>query len=253
MMKRIASGIFRGIFLLALAAPAWAQAEKLGIGDAIHVTVFQQPDLTTDTRINEKGTIAMPLIGEVKVAGKSQAEAAAQIAASLKNGKFLKNPQVAVAITTVRSRQVSVLGAVARPGRYPLDDTSSQLSDVIAAAGGISAVGGDTVLVIRDGKEQRVPLLGKSYKLQGGETVHVERAPVFYIHGEVARSGAYRVEPNMTVMQAIAAGGGITPRGSDRRLKLRRPGADGKLIETDAGLRDTVKADDVIFVKEALF
>ena len=253
MTKCIASGIFRGILLLALAAPAWAQAEKLGIGDAIHVTVFQQPDLTTDTRINEKGSIAMPLIGEVKVAGKSQAEAAAQIAASLKNGKFLKNPQVAVAITTVRSRQVSVLGAVARPGRYPLDDTSLQLSDVIAAAGGISAVGGDTVLVIRDGKEQRVPLLGKSYKLQGGETVHVERAPVFYIHGEVARSGAYRVEPNMTIMQAIAAGGGITPRGSDRRLKLRRVGADGKLQEKDVSLRDPVKADDVIFVKEALF
>ena len=253
MTKRIASGIFRGIVLLALAAPAWAQAEKLGIGDAIHVTVFQQPDLTTDTRINEKGSIAMPLIGEVKVAGKSQAEAAAQIAKSLKDGKFLKNPQVAVAITTVRSRQVSVLGAVARPGRYPLDDTSSQLSDVIAAAGGISAIGGDTVLVIRDGKEQRVPLLGKSYTLKGGETVHVERAPVFYIHGEVARSGAYRVEPNMTIMQAIAAGGGITPRGSDRRLKLRRGGADGKLQEKDGSLRDPVKADDVIFVKEALF
>jgi polysaccharide export outer membrane protein len=253
MTKRIASGIFRGILLLALAAPAWAQAEKLGVGDAIHVTVFQQPDLTTDTRINEKGSIAMPLIGEVKVAGKSQAEAAAQIAKSLKDGKFLKNPQVAVAITTVRSRQVSVLGAVARPGRYPLDDTSSQLSDVIAAAGGISAIGGDAVLVIRDGKEQRVPLLGKSYQLKGGETVHVERAPVFYIHGEVARSGAYRVEPNMTIMQAIAAGGGITPRGSDRRLKLRRVGADGKLQEKDVSLRDPVKADDVIFVKEALF
>ena len=67
MTKCIASGIFRGILLLALAAPAWAQAEKLGIGDAIHVTVFQQPDLTTDTRINEKGSIAMPLIGEVKI------------------------------------------------------------------------------------------------------------------------------------------------------------------------------------------
>lgn len=253
MMKRIASAIFRGILLLALAAPAWAQAEKLGIGDAIRVTVFQQPDLTTETRINEKGGIAMPLIGEVKVAGKSQAEAAAQIAASLKDGKFLKNPQVAVAITTVRSRQVSVLGAVARPGRYPLDATSSQLSDVIAAAGGITAAGADTVVVIRDGKESRVPAIGKSFVLKGGETINVERAPVFYIHGEVARSGAYRVEPNMTVMQAIAAGGGITPRGSDRRLKLRRVGADGKLEEKDASLRDPVKADDVIFVKEALF
>jgi len=249
MMKRIAIGIF----LLAMSAGAWAQAEKLGVGDAIHVTVFQQPDLTTDARISEKGSIAMPLIGEVKIAGLSQPEAAAQIAGKLKDGQFLKNPQVAVAVTTVRSRQVSVLGAVARPGRYPLDDTSSQLSDVIAAAGGITAAGADTVVVIRDGKETRLPAIGKSFELKGGETINVERAPVFYIHGEVARSGAYRVEPNMTVMQAIAAGGGVTPRGSDRRLKLRRVGADGKLVETDASLKDPVKADDVIFVKEALF
>jgi len=249
MMKRIAIGIF----LLAMSAGAWAQADKLGVGDAIHVTVFQQPDLTTDARISEKGSIAMPLIGEVKIAGLSQPEAAAQIAGKLKDGQFLKNPQVAVAITTVRSRQVSVLGAVARPGRYPLDDTSSQLSDVIAAAGGITAAGADTVVVIRDGKETRLPVIGKSFELKGGETINVERAPVFYIHGEVARSGAYRVEPNMTVMQAIAAGGGVTPRGSDRRLKLRRVGADGKLVEKDASLKDPVKADDVIFVKEALF
>jgi polysaccharide export outer membrane protein len=248
-MKRIAIGIF----LLAMSAGAWAQADKLGVGDAIHVTVFQQPDLTTDARISEKGTIAMPLIGEVKVAGLSQPEAATQIAGKLKGGQFLKNPQVAVAVTTVRSRQVSVLGAVARPGRYPLDDTSSQLSDVIAAAGGITAAGADTVVVIRDGKETRLPAIGKSFELKGGETINVERAPVFYIHGEVARSGAYRVEPNMTVMQAIAAGGGVTPRGSDRRLKLRRVGADGKLVEKDASLKDPVKADDVIFVKEALF
>jgi polysaccharide export outer membrane protein len=57
----------------------------------------------------------------------------------------------------------------------------------------------------------------------------------------------------MTVMQAIAAGGGITPRGSDRRLKMRRTADDGKVVESDAGLKDLVKADDVIFVKEALF
>jgi polysaccharide export outer membrane protein len=76
---------------------------------------------------------------------------------------------------------------------------------------------------------------------------------VFYIYGEVTRSGAYRVEPGMTVMQALAAGGGITPRGSDRRLKMRRNAADGKVVESDAQLQDPVKADDVIFVKEALF
>jgi polysaccharide export outer membrane protein len=248
-MKRI----LIGVFLLAFAAPALAQTEKLGVGDAVRVTVFQQPDLTTEARISERGTIAMPLIGEVELAGMSQAQAAARIAEHLKQGKFLKNPQVAVALTTLRSRQVSVLGLVARPGRYALDDTSSQLADVIAAAGGVLPTGSESVTVTRGGKEHKVPLLGKGFALQGGETIYVERAPVFYIYGEVTRSGAYRLEPHMTVMQAIAAGGGITPRGSDRRLKLRRPSPDGKFVETDARLRDIVKPDDVIFVKEALF
>src|SRR5918995_4142825 len=104
-MKRI----LIGVFLLALAAPGLAQTEKLGVGDAVRVTVFQQPDLTTEARINERGIIAVPLIGEVKLSGLSPAEAGARIAESLKQGKFLKNPQVAVALTTLRSRQGSVL------------------------------------------------------------------------------------------------------------------------------------------------
>jgi polysaccharide biosynthesis/export protein len=227
--------------------------EKLGVGDAVRVTVFQQPDLTLEARIAENGTITMPLVGPVKLAGLSTAGAGNQIAEALKRGKFLNNPQVNVALVTLRSRQVSVLGMVTRPGRYPLDDTSSQLADVIAAAGGVLPTGSETVSVTRGGKELKVELLGKGFPLQGGETIYVERAPVFYIYGEVARSGYYRVEPNMTVMQAIAAGGGITPRGSERRLKLRRAEASGKLIELNPKLSDTVKADDVIFVRESLF
>lgn len=244
--------ILSAVFLLIMAAPALAQTEKLGVGDAIRVTVFQQPDLTTEARINERGLVAMPLVGEVKVAGLSQAEAATAIGESLKKGQYLKNPQVAVSLTTLRSKQVSVLGLVARPGRYALDDTSTNLSDVIAAAGGIGAGGAEIVTVLRDGKEHKVNVL-KPFELQGGETIHVDRAAVVYIYGEVTRGGAYPLVPDMTVMQAIAAGGGITPRGSERRLKLRRPSGNGKYVETDAKLQDRVKADDVIFVKEALF
>ena len=248
-MKRV----LMGLLLMLAALPGFAAGDKLGVGDAIRVTVFQQPDLTTDARVTDKGTISMPLIGEIKVAGMSQQDAAKAIAGKLKGGKYLKNPQVSVATTTLRSRQVSVLGLVARPGRYALDESSSNLTDVIAAAGGIAAGGDERVTVMRNGKAQKIDILAKGFALQNGDTVHVERAPVFYIYGEVTRAGAYRVEPNMTVMQAIAAGGGITPRGSERRLKLRRPAAGGKVAESDAKLQDTVKADDVIYVKEALF
>jgi polysaccharide export outer membrane protein len=253
-MKLIALAFFPLFLTVAAALPAWGQpADKLGVGDALRVTVFQQPDLTTEARVTERGTITMPLVGEVKVAGLTSTEAGRQIATELKSGKFLKNPQVNVAVTTVRSRQVNVLGMVARPGRYPLDDTSSQLADVIAAAGGIAAGGADFVTLVREGKSQRMPVIAKGVYLKNGDTIHVDRAPVFYIYGEVTRAGAYRLEPNMTVMQAIAAGGGITPRGSDRRLKLRRPDAKGKLVETDTTLQETVKADDVIYVKESIF
>jgi polysaccharide export outer membrane protein len=244
-----------GLFVWALANAAMAQqpSDKLGAGDAVRITVFQQPDLTTETRVSERGTITVPLIGETKVAGLSATQAGSHIAEALKKGQYLKNPQVSVAVTTVRSQQVSVIGLVTRPGRYGLEDTNYKVADVIAAAGGFAPDGHPVVTVIRDGKPHKVDILKASYALKNGDTVVVERAPVFYIYGEVSRSGAYRVEQNMTVMQAIAAGGGITPRGSDRRLKLRRAGADGKVVETDVGLQDVIKADDTIYVKEALF
>ena len=249
-MKRI----LVGLFVFAVAVTAWAQvAEKIGVGDAVRVTVFQQPDLATEARVSDRGTISMPLVGEVKVAGLTPSLAGAQIAGALKDGKYLKNPQVSVALTTVRSRQVNVLGLVARPGRYALDETSSQLSDVLAAAGGIAAGGDEVVTLVRDGKSQKVPALAKGVYLKHGDTIQVERAPVFYIYGEVARSGAYPLVANMTVMQAIAAGGGITPRGSDKRVLLRRPAPDGKFQETNIGLQEVLKADDVVYVKEALF
>lgn len=249
-MKRIVLGLF----MLAAAVTAYAQpADRLGIGDAVRVTVFQQPDLLTDARVSERGTITMPLIGEVKVAGLSATEASSHIAAELKNGKFLNHPQVRVAVTTVRSRQVNLLGLVTRPGRYALDDTTSQLADVIAAAGGIAPGGSEQVTVVRDGQAQKVDGLAKGFELKSGDTIVVERAPVFYIYGEVLRAGTHRVEPNMTVMQALAAGGGMTPRGSESRVLLRRHVGDGKYEEKAVGLLHFVKPDDVIYVREAIF
>ena len=242
------------LLLSALALPGLAQnPDKLGPGDTVHVTVFQQPDLTTDARINERGAIEMPLVGGIKVAGLSTTEAAKTISDALKDGQYLKQPQVAVALTTVRSRQVSMLGLIVRPGRYPLEEAHTKLPDLVAAAGGIAAGGSEDITVIRDGKSEKVSALAKDFELKGGDTVYVDRAPVFYIYGEVMHSGAYPVKAGMTIMQAISIGGGITPRGSENRVKLRRVSPDGKTREYDAALIDQIKADDVIFVKESLF
>ena len=249
-----------------LSGAAIAQSrDVLGEGDSIRITIFQSPDLTTETRISEKGTITFPLIGEVQLSGLSPARAEARIAEQLVKGKFLVKPQVSVNVVQVRSRQVSVLGQVARPGRYPLDDTSANLTDILAVAGGVSPGGDDNVTVTmkRDGKLVKLDVdvptmyrtgdLSKNIRLENGDVIYVQRAPVFYIYGEVQRAGSYRLEQGMTVMQAVSVGGGVTARGTDRGLKIRRRAQDGALHSIDARLTDLVQANDVIYVRESWF
>ena len=242
-----------------------ASRETLGVGDTIRVTVFQNPDLTTEARISERGTIVFPLIGEISLGGQTPAGAGNRIAAQLKQGSFMKDPQVTVSVVQIRSRQVSVLGNVARPGRYALDDANLTLTDILALAGGISQGGADTVTVVtnRNGSEKKMEInvaemiakgsMAANFEVQSGDTIFVQRAPVFYIYGEVQRAGAYRLEPDMVVMHALSLGGGLTPRGSERRLTIHRRMADGAVRTIDAKLFETVRPDDVIYVKESLF
>jgi polysaccharide biosynthesis/export protein len=255
-----------GAVLIASAIQVCAAArETLGAGDTIKVTVFQNPDLTTETRISEQGTIVFPLIGETTVAGQTPAGAGARIAEQLKQGRYMKDPQVNVSVVQVRSRQVSVLGYVTRPGRYALDDTSAKLTDILALAGGITPGGADTVTVVaeRNGSEKKLEInvpamirngdMSANFDVQNGDTIFVQRAPVFYIYGEVQHAGAYRLEPNTVVMHALSLGGGLTPRGSDRGITIHRQMPDGTLRKLDAKLFEPVRPDDVIYVRESLF
>jgi len=246
-------------------APAAPSPELLGAGDSVRITVFQDPDLTTEARISERGSITFPLIGEVVIAGLTPEGAAARIADRLTRGKFVVKPQVSLAIQQVRSRQVSVLGEVGKPGRYPLDDVSNSLTDVLARAGGINGEGDEDVVVVRDvnGKESRTAVdvarmyrsgdLSNDVRLQNGDVVYVKRAAQFYLYGQVQKAGAYRLQPEMTVMQAIAVGGGLTPRGTLRGLKIERHTPDGKVSKLSVQSTDLVRADDVIMVRERLF
>src|SRR5882724_3445830 len=96
---------------MTLSVAAFGQSrETLGEGDSVRITVFQNPDLTTETRVSERGTITFPMIGEVAVAGLTPATAETQIAQKLERGKFVLKPQVNLNVTRIRSRQVTVLG-----------------------------------------------------------------------------------------------------------------------------------------------
>lgn len=239
---------------------------RLGAGDSIKVSVFQNPNLTLETRVGEDGAITYPLIGRVTVGGATLAAAEQTIADALAAGNFLQQPQVTILLLQTRSSQVSVLGLVNRAGRYPLDTVNTRVSEMIAIAGGVAPAGGDVAILTgeRQGKPFRTEIdIAGLFREKGrvedipvaaGDVIYVERAPMFYVYGEVNRPGAYRLERGMTLRHALARGGGATPRGTERNLRLHRRAANGamQVIERPK-LDDLARPEDVLHVGESLF
>lgn len=238
---------------------------RLGAGDVLRVVVFQNPDLTVEARVSESGVISFPLLGPVKVGGMPTNQAEKVIADGLRNGNFVKQPQVSVLVLQVRGNQVSVLGQVNRPGRFPIEVSDMRLSDVLATAGGTAPNGADIVTVVgtRNGQPYRAEIdLPKVFTsggrsedivIQNGDVVWVERSPIVYIYGEVQRPGALRLERGMSVMQALATGGGLTARGTEKGIRVHRKGADGKVQVAQPAMDDMLRDGDVVYVRESLF
>jgi len=237
----------------------------LGPGDAVTIAVFGRPELGTATYVGDDGAVSVPLVGNVAVAGLSTASAGQRIATAFRQGKYLVQPQVTVTMTQFRGQQVSVLGAVRTPGRFVIESKTTVL-DVLALAGGITENGADVVMVLRPGKEGKVTrhaidLKGLSQPgtplptlaLRAGDSIFVPAADQFSIYGEVRTPNLYRLEPGMTVVQAISRGGGLTPRGSSSRIEIQRRNPDGTTLTYDGRLTDLVRANDVIRVKERFF
>jgi polysaccharide export outer membrane protein len=255
------------IVLAALASSsAFAQPEYLLVaGDILKISVFKNPDLNLDVRVSEVGTIGYPLIGSVAVSGLTLPGAEKKIAQMLKDGGFVVNPQVNILLTQAYGNLVSVIGEVNRPGRYSIEAAGGHVSGMLAAAGGVAVTGGEVVTVAgtRNGKPFhrdidifKLTSTGNSsddVELYGGDTLFVNRAPMFYIYGQVQKPGQFRLEQGMTVIQALASGGGVTGRGTQRGIVRHRRDANGKIKEESVSLDDDVQDKDVIYVKESLF
>jgi polysaccharide biosynthesis/export protein len=237
----------------------------LGPGDQINLEVYGQPDMTSTLYVGDDGSISVPLAGAVPVSGVTPVVAAKRVEEALIGGQYLKSPHVTIALLVGKSQRVTVLGEVHTPGRYPIEPNTS-IFDLLALAGGTTQDGADTVDVLRTGADSKVnhfvidlKALGNGsaqaseQRLQSGDQIIVPRAEQFYIYGEVARPDKYRIERGMTVVEAIARAGGITPRGSDKRVEIKRMGDGGKYTIRRATPSDLVQSNDVIRVKESIF
>jgi polysaccharide biosynthesis/export protein len=274
------------LLALACAQAAWAQATRsgaapgastfpqpqgdrpesvLGPGDVVRITVYQNPDLNTEARVSELGAINFPLIGSVGVSGSTLTQAEQAIAKKLREGGFVLRPQVTMQLVTIRSNQISILGQVNKPGRYPIDLAGSRVSEMVALAGGVLPTGNDVVTLVgtRHGNPIKMDIdlpaimqAGKNeldVTVENGDIIYVDRAPQAYIYGEVQRPGAMRIERGMTLLQALAQAGGVTARGTEKGIRVHRRDGNGTVRVSEMRMNDLVERDDVIYVKESLF
>ena len=261
--------------LLLLGQPAQAQPAtlaaaapneyRLGSGDVVRVVVFQNAELTLETRVSEAGVISYPLLGNIRLGGLSVTLAEKLIADGLRDGNFVKSPQVTIVVLQVRGNQASVLGQVNRPGRYPLEVADMRLTDLLALAGGAAASGADMVVVTgrRNGQPYRaevdLPALfaaggqDRDLPILNGDTVWVDRQPLVYIYGEVQRPGPMRLERDMTLMQALATGGGLTQRGTEKGIRVHRKSTGGAVQVIESKMDEKLRDGDVVYVRESLF
>jgi polysaccharide export outer membrane protein len=261
--------VIHQLYFLILASvmsfPAFAAEDYLlGGGDTVNITVYEQPDLTTTARISQDdGTITFPLLGEVVVVGLSPEDAGRKIGKLLREGGYIRAPQVSLKVQDFRSQKIRVMGQVNKPGEY-LQKGESRVADLITQAGGLQEDAADIIVVVKkeNGKSVKYEIdvlrfyegdMSQNIKVSAGNFILVPKMNAFYIHGEVKRPGSYRLERGMNVMQALSVGGGITGRGSLKGIKVTRRLPDGSTEKVGVELTDTLQPDDVVYVKERLF
>jgi len=239
----------------------------LGPGDQVKMEVFGRPEMDTTTYVTEDGTMRIPLAGSVKVAGLSPTEGAQKVEAALRDGQFLVDPHVTLTLTQSKSQRISVLGEVRSPGRYAIESNTTIL-DLMAQAGGVNEKASDVVYILRpdsSGTLQRIPvdlrgtmnsqdaMPAALQTLHTGDSIYVPAASQAYIAGEVRTTGPFRLDTGMTVLQAIARAGGVTERGSTRRVSIKRRDPKGGYTVISAKPDDKIQPEDVITVKERIF
>jgi len=116
-----------------------SQAYNIRTTDKLRISIFQEDDLSTICRVDSKGTVNLPLVGEIRVYGQNLSQAQRTIEDAYRNGRFLRNPQVTVAVEEYASREVSIQGQVKNPGRFPLPaESTMSVLDLVTKAGGFT-------------------------------------------------------------------------------------------------------------------
>jgi polysaccharide export outer membrane protein len=254
-----------------IAAQTPAADYVIGPQDVLAIAVFDQTELSGRYTVETNGSFSFPLVGRVTAAGLTLRQFEKELTARLADG-FFKNPQVTVGIEQYRSQRVFVMGEVRQPGPVALTGGMTLIealaragSTLTTASGELSIVRsknangpvlpdqeGDAVVVRVSIKDLESGTTSKNVELFDGDTIFVPRAETLYVFGQVRNPGAYAIQKETTVLQALSLAGGVTDNGAIGRVRIARIVADQKR-EFKVKLTDLVEAGDTLIVPERFF
>ncbi|MGZ7065601.1 MAG: SLBB domain-containing protein [Candidatus Aminicenantales bacterium] len=251
---------------------------RVGPKDLLEVTAMGVAEINKlVVRVSEEGLIRLPLVGEVDVNNLTQSEVEKKLI-KLLGEKYLINPQVAVFILEYKSKRVSVLGAVEKPGPYELLGRQTIMS-IISQAGGMTRDAGNDIIVIRqlpDGASTSIRISIDELFVKGEAKLNillepndiinipVDKIVTIYVFGQVKNPGALQVKRSSlpTLTQAVAQAGGFSDRAAKGSVTIRRKKPSGEEIEIKVNAKDILKGkikdiplmeNDTVYVPESLF
>jgi polysaccharide export outer membrane protein len=282
------------------AGPAWEQIQPqaagssspasyiLGPNDQITVEVVELPEFSSKSyRIDADGSVSLPLVGRVDVAGLTMAQFESKLRTKVQ--LQVKNPHLVLGLAETRSRPVSVMGSVNTPGIQQLQG-SATLFDVLANAGGLKQDAGATIKITRQAQEGELPVPGSvddpgtgrhvaelnsrdvvdlraansNIVMRPHDEISVPRAPVLYVMGNVRKAGGFTLSQrhSLSALEALALAEGYSPNASPKHARILRAPAAGQTsrVQIPIDLKKTVSGkaediqlgpDDILFVPDS--
>jgi polysaccharide export outer membrane protein len=254
----------------------FVRAYRIGPQDLLELRVFEVEELSQTVRVEEDGTITLPLLGRVMVKGLTQEEVVQRLT-DLLQAKYVKNPQVTIFIREYKNQQVAVIGAVERSGNYELVGRRNLLQ-MISMAGGLTEMAGNDVFILRegpDGQTSTVTIDLKDLLVNGNQALNVpiepndvinvavDREIRVFVMGRVNTPGPItaKLSEGMTLLQAIAGAGGPAEGAKQTAITITRKNG-GQEQKFKVNLKDIIKGKkkdiklqegDVVFVPESFW
>jgi len=256
-----------------LSVPEDFASLKLAPGFLLNIVVYDEPDFSGPTRVDNEGNLNVPFLKPVHVAGTTVVEAKVALEKAFKDQGILRNPQVTIDVQQFASTTATVIGEVQNPGKVELLKPHSLL-DVIGMTGGETGLAGNVIELKRaDGdppsKDYHYARGGDASQIRDvmvhpGDTVIVKRAGIVYVLGSVNRPGAYAMQEQgeLNVAQAISLAQGLALQAQVGALRVVQKQPDGKMVEIPVSYKKimdgkevplSLAAGDIVYVPVSRF